>query len=73
MCSTNRKLFRIIVLFFLSFLLCCSNSGCLDWLKILCSKEELRSLDSSITSNNSISNNDYKINKKKLPTKTYLS
>ena len=36
MCSTNRKLIRIILYFFLSFFLCCSCGGCLDWLKNLC-------------------------------------
>lgn len=60
----NRKLFCIIVYFFLSFLLCCSNSGCLDWLKNLCFKEEQQFLDESITSN--ISNNDDKINEKEI-------
>lgn len=67
MFSINRKnLFRIIVLFFLSFLLCSSNSGCLGWFKKLCCKEEPPSPEAVITYNNSISNNDDKINEKKI-------
>lgn len=66
MFSINRKnLFRIFVLFFLSFLLCSSNSGCLGWFKKLCYKEEPPSPEAVITSNNSISNNDDKINETK--------
>ncbi len=59
------NLLRITVLFFLSFLLCSSNSGCLCWFKKLCCKEEPLSPEAVITSNNSISNNDDKINEKK--------
>ena len=67
MFSINRKnLFRIIVLFFLSFLLCSSNSGCLGSFKKLCCKEEPPSPEAVITSNNSTSNNDDKINEKKI-------
>lgn len=66
MSNKNRKLFRIIVLFFLSFLLCSSNSGCLGWFKKLCCKEEPPSPEAVITYNNSTSNNDDKINEKKI-------
>ena len=67
MFSINRKnLFRIFVLFFLSFLLCSSNSGCFGWFKKLCCKEEPPSPEAVITYNNSTSNNDDKINEKKI-------
>lgn len=65
--SMNRKLFRIIVYFFLPFLLYSSCCVCrLDWLEGLYCKEDHESHDAFITSNNSISNNGGKINKKKI-------
>ena len=69
MLSIKREiLLRFTVYFFLSFLLCSSCGGCLDWLKNLCCKEEPQ----SITSNNSISNNDDKINEKKISQNLFI-